>query len=132
MKKIIKGITTFEYILRKEKKEVQPLTLKEVNVIRKKKIDVERLSKIRYTGLAFSDLMSLNENDFHVDESGHKWIIKKRHKTNVVATIPLLPVALEILEKYDYKLPHKSNVKYNAYLKELGDICRIKKNIILI
>ena len=118
--------------MKKEKKEVQPLTLKEVNVIRKKKIDVERLSKIRYTGLAFSDLMSLNENDFHVDESGHKWIIKKRHKTNVVATIPLLPVALEILEKYDYKLPHMSNVKYNAYLKELGDICRIKKNIILI
>ena len=74
-------VSPFKIILKKEKKEVQPLTLKEVNVIRKKKIDVERLSKIRdlflfecYSGLAFSDLMSLNENDFHVDESGHKWI----------------------------------------------------------
>ena len=129
-------VSPFKITLKKEKKEVQPLTTKEVNAIRKKKIDIERLSRIRdlfifecYTGLAFTDLMSLNNNDFHIDESGHKWIIKKRQKTNVVATIPLLPIALEILEKYNYKLPHMSNVKYNAYLKEIGDICGIKKNL---
>ena len=129
-------VSPYKITLKKEKKEVQPLTIKEVNAIRKKKIDIERLSKIRdlfifecYTGLAFTDLMSLNNNDFHIDESGNKWIIKKRHKTNVVATIPLLPIALEILDKYNYKLPHMSNVKYNAYLKEIGDICGIKKNL---
>ena len=129
-------VSPYKITLKKEKKEVQPLTIKEVNAIRKKKIDIERLAKIRdlfifecYTGLAFTDLMSLNDNDFHVDESGHKWIIKKRHKTNVVATIPLLPIALEILDKYNNKLPHMSNVKYNAYLKEIGDICCIKKNL---
>jgi len=26
-------------------------------------------------------------------------------------------------------LPHMSNVKYNAYLKEIGDICGIKKSL---
>ena len=82
-----------------------------------------------YTGLAFSDLASLTENDFHTDDSGNKWIIKKRHKTNVVATIPLLPIALEILDKYNNKLPRLTNIKYNAYLKELGDICKIKKKL---
>ena len=129
-------VSPYKITLKKEKKEVQPLTIKEVNTIRKKKIDIGRLAKIRdlfifecYTGLAFTDLMSLNDNDFHVDESGHKWIIKKRHKTNVVATIPLLPIALEILDKYNNKLPHMSNVKYNAYLKEIGDICGIKKSL---
>ena len=129
-------VSPYKITLKKEKKEVQPLTIKEVNAIRKKKIDIERLAKIRdlfifecYTGLAFTDLMSLNDNDFHVDESGHKWIIKKRHKTNVVATIPLLPIALEILDKYNNKLPHMSNVKYNAYLKEIGDICGIKNSL---
>ena len=129
-------VSPYKITLKKEKKEVQPLTIKEVNIIRKKKIDIKRLAQIRdlfvfecYTGLAFTDLMSLNDNDFHIDESGNKWIIKKRHKTNVVATIPLLPIALEILEKYNYKLPHMSNVKYNAYLKEIGDICGIKKNL---
>ena len=129
-------VSPYKITLKKEKKEVQPLTIKEVNIIRKKKIDIKRLAQIRdlfifecYTGLAFTDLMSLNDNDFHIDESGNKWIIKKRHKTNVVATIPLLPIALEILERYNYKLPCLTNVKYNAYLKEIGDICGIKKSL---
>ena len=129
-------VSPFKIVLKKEKKEVTPLTVEEVNLIRNKEIGIDRLAKIRdlfvfecYTGLAFSDLSSLEEKDFHIDESGNKWIIKKRHKTDVVATIPLLPIALEILEKYDYRLPCLSNVKYNAYLKELGDICGIKKKL---
>ena len=129
-------VSPFKIVLKKEKKEVVPLTIEEVNIIRKKKIDIARLAKIRdlfvfecYTGLAFSDLASLSQKDFHIDESGNKWIIKKRHKTNVVATIPLLPIALEILERYNYKLPCLTNVKYNAYLKEIGDICGIKKSL---
>ena len=129
-------VSPFKIVLKKEKKEVVPLTIEEVNIIRKKKIDIARLAKIRdlfvfecYTGLAFSDLASLSQKDFHIDESGNKWIIKKRHKTNVVATIPLLPIAFEILERYNYKLPCLTNVKYNAYLKEIGDICGIKKSL---
>ncbi len=121
---------------KEEKKTTTPLTLEEVNKIRKKKLEIERLSKVRdlfvfccYTGLSFSDLMSLNANDFHTDEEGNQWIIKKRHKTKIVATIPLLPVALEILNKYNYQLPKISNVKYNAYLKELADLCGIKQNL---
>lgn len=129
-------VSPYKIKLKKEKKEVHPLTIKEVKAIKNKEIGIERLDKVRnlflfecFTGLAFTDLMTLNENDFHIDESGNKWIVKKRHKTNVVATIPLLPIALEILDKYNYKLPHMSNVKYNAYLKEIGDICGIKKNL---
>ena len=129
-------VSPFKMTLKKEKKEVQPLTINEVNIIRNKSINIERLAQIRdlfifecFTGLAFADLMSLNNDDFHTDELGNKWIIKKRHKTNVFATIPLLPIALEILDKYNYHLPHLSNVKYNAYLKELGDICGLKKNL---
>lgn len=102
----------------------------------KKHIDIPRLAKIRdlfifecYTGLAFADLMSLKNSDFHIDQDGNKWIVKKRHKTNVVATIPLMPIAIEILEKYDNKLPRVSNATYNVYLKELGDICGIRRNL---
>ena len=78
-----------------------------------------------YTGLAFTDLKTLEDKNFVTDENGKKWIVKKRHKTNIVSTIPLMPVALEILEKYNYRLPMISNVKYNAYLKEIGDICEL-------
>ena len=90
-------VSPFKIVLKKEKKEIIPLTIEEVNTIRKKKLDIARLSKIRdlfvfecYTGLAFSDLASLTDKDFHVDESGNKWIIKKRHKTNVVVFLQYL------------------------------------------
>ena len=50
----------------------------------------------------------------------------------------MLPVALEIIEKYrDHNycinknrlLPVNSNQRYNGYLKEIADICGIKKKI---
>lgn len=43
--------------------------------------------------------------------------------------IPLLPVAEQLLERYDYKLPFPSNQKMNSYLKEIAAICGIKKEL---
>lgn len=48
---------------------------------------------------------------------------------------PLLKIPLAILEKYEGKLnngrvlPVLSNQKANSYLKEIADLCGIKKNI---
>lgn len=129
-------VSPFKMVLKKDKVEITPLTIKEVTRIKNKNITIPRLDKIRdlfifecFTGLAFSDLMSLEEKDFITDENGNQWIVKKRHKTNVVSTIPIFPVAKEILDKYNWQLPKISNVKYNAYLKELQDICGIKKSL---
>ena len=53
-------------------------------------------------------------------------------------TTPLLPKAIEILKKYRHNLraavtgtvfPVISNQKVNAYLKEIAEICGIKKNM---
>ena len=130
------NVSPFKMVLRKDKVEITPLTIDEVNLIKNKDITIPRLEKIRdlfvfecFTGLAFSDLMSLEQKDYVTDENGIQWIVKKRHKTNVVATIPILPIAKEILDKYKGQLPKISNVKYNAYLKELQDICGIKKSL---
>lgn len=129
-------VSPFKLELKNEKVEVEPLTVEEITRIKNKQIDIDRLAKIRdlfvfecYTGLAFTDLKTLEEKNFVTDENGKKWIVKKRHKTNIVSTIPLMPVALEILEKYNYRFPMISNVKYNAYLKEIGDICGINKSL---
>ena len=63
---------------------------------------------------------------------------RKRTKTNAKFCIPLLPTALTILEKYENHpkvvngecvLPVLSNQKSNAYLKEIADLCGIKKNM---
>ena len=82
-----------------------------------------------YTGLAFTDMVNLRSENNVVDTKGNEWIIKSRQKTKIQSTIPLLPIAKEILMKYQDELPTLTNQKYNGYLKELGDICGIKKNL---
>ena len=59
----------------------------------------------------------------------------KRQKTNTDVNVPLLDIPKMILKKYKGKLPNDkilpviSNQKLNAYLKEIADVCGIKKNL---
>ncbi|WP_394330554.1 site-specific integrase [Sunxiuqinia dokdonensis] len=110
-----------------------------------KQIQIERLAVVRdifvfacYTGLSFSDITKLSHTHLQQRADGKEWIIINRSKTNNRCRIPLLPKAKEILKKYeDYPkisgkailLPVLTNQKMNSYLKELGDICGINKNI---
>ena len=113
--------------------------------IRQKKITIPRLERIRdifvfccFTGLAFVDVSQLTAEDLIKDAQGNMWIRKMRQKTKEMCNIPLLSAAKEILEKYkDFAstnakgllLPVSSNQKTNAYLKEIADICGIKKKL---
>ena len=130
------SVSPFKMTLKNEQKEVNPLTLDELRKIKNKNISLPRLAKVRdmfifecYTGLAFTDMVNLRSENIVVDTKGNEWIIKSRQKTKIQSTIPLLPIAKEILMKYQDELPTLTNQKYNGYLKELGDICGIKKNL---
>ena len=130
------SVSPFKMTLKNEQKEVNPLTLDELRKIKNKNISLPRLAKVRdmfifecYTGLAFTDMVNLRRENNVVDTKGNEWIIKSRQKTKIQSTIPLLPIAKEILMKYQDELPTLTNQKYNGYLKELGDICGIKKNL---
>lgn len=90
------------------------------------------------TGLAFTDADHLQSEHVGRDDKGNVWIHKPRQKTGVMSTIPLLPVAKTILEKYaddpscrekGKLLPVCSNQRMNSYLTELADICRIDKKL---
>ena len=125
---------TFKFHKDKVKKE--PLTLEEVRRIRTKELGSKSMEKIRdlfvfqcYTGLAFRDMSSLSEKDIKIDKDGKEWIVKERIKTGVPAFIPILPVVKEILVKYNYYLPTLTNQKYNSYLKEIQEVCGIKKTL---
>lgn len=125
------------------KREV--LTQEEVNKIRFKKIDIKRLAEVRdvfifccYTGFAYSDIYNFEHDAITKGIDGEFWLATERQKTGVKESVPLLPVALEIIEKYrDHNycinknrlLPVNSNQRYNGYLKEIADICGIKKKI---
>ena len=125
---------TFKF--HKDKVEKDPLTIEEVRSIRTKELGSRRIENIRdlfilqcYTGLAFRDMSSLSEKDIRIDKDGKEWIVKERIKTGVSAFIPILPVVKEILVKYNYHLPTLTNQKYNSYLKEIQEICGIKKTL---
>ncbi|MET0635190.1 MAG: site-specific integrase [Chitinophagaceae bacterium] len=69
---------------------------------------------------------------------GNTWIKTARQKTDVKVAIPLLPMALEILNKYrDEQMqvisrrlfPSISNQKMNQYLKEIASRSGISKKI---
>jgi site-specific recombinase XerD len=121
------------------------LSEEELNIISEKKFEVERLSQVRdlflfscFTGLSYSDVAKLTKNEIARGIDGERWIFIDRTKTEEPSRIPLLPRALEIIEKYNYHpktknsgklLPMLSNQRMNSYLKELADLCQIKKEL---
>ena len=121
------------------------LEKQELKALLSKKISIPRLAQIRdifcfccFTGLAFSDVKQLKSEHLVTDINGMVWIRKTRQKTKNMCNIPLLDEAQKILDRYkDHPycqtqgvlLPVCSNQKMNMYLKELADICGIRKNL---
>jgi len=126
-------------------KERTFLSQQELDAIGNKKFGIERLQQVRdifvfccYTGLSYADIKKLKRTEIAIGMDGEKWIFTSRQKTDTSSRIPLLPAALEILNRYqdhpqcDNKglvLPVLSNQKMNAYLKEIADLCNILKHL---
>ena len=105
----------------------------------------ERLNRVRdffifscYTGLAYIDVKQLKGMEIEGSDEFGYWIRTKRQKTGGRANIPLLPRAIEVLNKYCHLethdpnkpvLPLLTNQKTNAYLKEIADLCGIHKQL---
>jgi integrase len=121
------------------------LTEEEIKRIIDKRIDIQRLDLVKdlfifacFTGLAYIDMKNLKRKSLQ-DNLSVTWIKIKREKTGVEATIPLLPPARRILDKWapNWKtwhpekelFPTPSNQKTNEYLKEVTDLCGITKPV---
>lgn len=80
------------------------------------------------TGLSFSDLM---EKDFTGCENfnGQTVLVDKRVKTKQGFFAVILPFAVEVLKRLDWKIPAISNVDYNKYLDRVAMNCGIRKHI---
>lgn len=121
------------------------LEKQELKVLLNKEITITRLAQVRdifcfccLTGLAFMDVQQLKAEHLVADIHGKIWIRKARQKTKNMCNIPLLDEAQKIINRYrDHPycqthgvlLPVCSNQKMNSYLKELADICGIRKNL---
>jgi len=91
-----------------------------------------------FTGLAFSDIVSLKAIHIIVEPDGSKHIEKYREKTGILSYVPLLPMAEKILLKYsptgdcrDFVWRIPSNQKLNYALKEIARLAGLKKNLFM-
>ena len=118
------------------------LTDEEILLIANKDLGISRLELVRdififscFTGLAYIDVSNLTPD--HIVTLGDKqWIMTQRQKTSVETNVLLLDIPKAIIVKYGGKtyrngklFPMLTNQKTNAYLKEIADICGIKKNL---
>ena len=68
---------------KKPKKQVIFLTKEELEALEKYKFSSQRLQQVadlfvfcRYTGLAYSEMVNLKEEDIHIGYDGNKWLCK--------------------------------------------------------
>lgn len=121
------------------------LTQEEIECLLQKNFVTNRLNLVKdifvfscFTGLAYADVKKLTKKNVSIGVDDGKWIFVNRTKTDTRSSIPLLPIAEAIIEKYsdhpqadnqERLLPILSNQKMNAYLKEIADVCEINKEL---
>jgi integrase len=121
------------------------LTHDELQLIEEKEFKISRLQRIKdlfifsaYTGLAYIDAQNLTQSNLSIGIDCEVWLKTNRAKTDSSVNLPILPQAMQIIRKYQTDpvvshsgklLPSISNMKFNAYLKEVADICGINKNL---
>ena len=135
-------LMTDPFLLYKPKKVINSityLTTKELYKLENHKFSQKRLEQVKdmfvfccYTGLPYQEMSILTQKHIVKKFDGKLWIDMFRQKTKRQFSIPLLPKAISIIEKYqDDKrlLPVVSNQKFNSYLKEIAEIIGIEKKL---
>ena len=92
-----------------------------------------------FTGLAFADLKAITYKNIHTDSDGGTWLMGNRIKTGVAYVVKLLPIAIELVEKYkgdnkkkdspDCVFPVGDYETMKSSFKVLGKKCDCNVNI---
>jgi integrase len=126
---------------KKPKKKVVYLTQEELKELENYSFSQLRLQEVAdmfifccYTGLAYFEMVNLEDKHIIKGFDGNLWIRMDRQKTNREFSIPILPKAHIIINKYkDIErkeiFPKVSNHKFNSYLKEIAEIVGLEKNL---
>lgn len=122
------------------------LNERELRILMQAELPSKRLDQVRdifvfccFTGLSYIDVQKLSNKHIVLGMDGEKWIKIKRSKTDTMSSVPFLPIAERITDKYsmgskiydddDQLLPVISNQKLNTYLKEIAKLCGIHKKL---
>lgn len=88
-----------------------------------------------FTGLSYSDIKNLRQEQILTDSSGNQWISLKRQKTGSESIVPLLDIPKEIIRKYagtgeDGKVFKMLCMNVVCrYTKEIGKLCKLDKKL---
>lgn len=130
--------------------EIKYLSLEQIKILTDANFGSQALCFVRdcflfqcYTGMAYADLSKFSIADIMQQSSGQKFLIIHRQKTDNKSTIPLLPEAEALINKYkdlnhrvDVNIRNKgvlpvySNQAMNRLLKQLGLICNIPGDLL--
>lgn len=125
---------------KKVKKEIVFLSPEELLLLESHTFAQRRLTVVRdlfifccYTGLAYAEMSNLKKEHIIIGFDAMEWIQMKREKTQRQISIPILPKAQNIIDKYTSErnaiFPSISNQKFNSYLKEISAITGIDKRL---
>lgn len=117
-------------------KPKEALNEDELAAVRSLDLSDESLIKARdlfvfccFTGLAHADMDAFDFSHDVVTVHGRNYIDKQRVKTGTKYYTPILPPAMDVLEKYHYQLPRFTQQAYNRLLKCIGSLIGTKKNL---
>ncbi len=135
-------LVTNPFLLYKPKKVINNITYltpEELHSLENHVFSQKRLEQVRdmfvfccYTGLPYQEMASLEAKHIVKKFDDKFWIDMFRQKTKKQFSLPLLPKAIEILDKYKNDkelLPIISNQKFNSYIKEVAEIIGIEKKL---
>jgi integrase len=121
------------------------LDMRQFESLLKHEFEDKKLNVIRdifvfasFTGFAYNELYTLKQNDIAYGENGKLWVIKNRKKTGGDESVPLLPIPIQLLEKYkNYPacqvsqklLPVPTVVEFNRCLKLIAAELDMKINL---
>ncbi|MBR4390109.1 MAG: tyrosine-type recombinase/integrase [Prevotella sp.] len=115
-------------------KERKPLTEAELKELRDFTLDQEKLDRVRdlfifmaYTGLSHCDLCLFKFKPMTEKVGNLYYIDGRRLKTHTEFFTPILQPAMDVLKKYNFKLPVITNQKMNDYLHVIEERMELTK-----
>ncbi|WP_297085798.1 site-specific integrase [uncultured Draconibacterium sp.] len=120
---------------RKPKQDIVTLSMDELKKFYEHDFSADkRLEQVRdlfcfaaFTGQRWGDIANFNKADI----VGDSWIFKaeKTGKKTIVPFIGYIAPALQVLKKYNFKLPEISNQKFNDYVKEAAEEAELDRMV---
>jgi integrase len=129
------------YKSKRVNKEVVFLSVDELKQLEAYEFSQPRLQQVKdwfvfscYTGLAYNEIKNFRKKNIVTGFDGQLWIEMVREKTQKNISVPLLPKAKDLIDKYvndnsDEVFDVCSNQRYNSYLKEIASILGINKRL---